>query len=202
MKSVVFSILAAGFIAAAPCWAQTAPTNGIRPGDVIRVAVWREPQLSGEFGIAEDGSITHPIYRELKVSGKTIGEIEQQLRTLLSRLTSAPQFVVEPLVRVGVGGEVRTPNLYTVPPVMTIAEVVALAGGATDRGRLESVRLIRDGHETVIDLKTPGTSMATSTVRSGDQIFVDRRVSIFRDYIAPAGSIFAALAAIANIFVN
>jgi protein involved in polysaccharide export with SLBB domain len=182
--------------------AQEPGASTLRPGDVVRVAVWREPQLSGDFTIAEDGTITHPIYRELKVAGKGITEVERQFRGLLSRLTSSPQFVVEPLVRVGVGGEVRTPNLYTVSPVMTIAEVVALAGGATDRGRLESVRLNRGGRETIIDLKTPGASMAQSPVQSGDQIFVDRRTSVFREVVAPAASVLAALAAVANIIIK
>ena len=194
-------VLAFGLLAG-PLYAQAPVSGTLRPGDVVRVAVWREPQLSGEFTVAENGSITHPIYRELRVAGKTIAEVEQMFRGLLSRLTSSPQFVIEPLVRVGVGGEVRTPNLYTVSPVMTIAEVVALAGGSTDRGRLESVRLNRGGRETIIDLKTPGASMAQSPVQSGDQIFVDRRPSVFREVIAPAASVLAALAAVANIIIK
>ena len=100
------------------------------------------------------------------------------------------------------GGEVRTPNLYTVSPLMTIAQVVALAGGATERGRLERVRLYRNGTEVLVDLKSPENGLAQSRVQSGDQIYVDRRISVFREYIAPAGSIVAALAAVANIILR
>ena len=39
-------------------------------------------------------------------------------------------------------------------------------------------------------------------VRSGDQIFVQRRVSVFREYIAPAGSITAALVAIVGLIIR
>ena len=62
--------------------------------------------------------------------------------------------------------------------------------------------LLRDGEERWIDLTSPQSGLAQSPVRSGDQIFVERRTSIFRDFVAPAGSIIAALAAVANIILN
>src|SRR5690349_4287754 len=34
----------------------------LAPGDSVRVVVWRKPELSGDFIIAPDGSITHPLY--------------------------------------------------------------------------------------------------------------------------------------------
>jgi protein involved in polysaccharide export with SLBB domain len=78
--------------------------------------------------------------------------------------------------------------------------VVALAGGVTETGRPRDVRLLRGGVETRIDLAAPATALAP--IRSGDQIFVDRRTSVFREYIAPAGGLIAALAALANLLIN
>jgi len=202
MKIVVLSaVLALGL--AGPIAAQsTEKAAVVRPGDVLRVTVWRDQTLSGEFAVSMDGTVAHPLYRELTVAGKTVPQIEAEFRTLLGRLTTQPQFVIEPLVRISVGGEVRTPNLYTVPPLTTLSQAVALAGGVTDRGKLNRVRVFRDGQELVVDMTRPEEGLAQSPVQSGDQIYVDRRVSIFREYIAPAGSITAALAAIANMILR
>src|SRR5205814_4955267 len=74
------------------------PTNFVlAAGDVIRIEVWRNKELSGDFPIAADGSITHPLYRELKVAGVPLPTVEQQVRTFLSRYESNPSFVLFPL---------------------------------------------------------------------------------------------------------
>jgi polysaccharide export outer membrane protein len=171
----------------------TAAPPVLNPGDAIRVTVWRQPELSGEFEVLADGTIAHPLLRGVRVTDVPLSVAEERVGDYLARLETTPQFVVQPLLRVAVGGEVRQPSLYRLPPATSIAEAIALAGGATERGRLERVRLFRDGREVQIDLTRPEAGAAQGPIRSGDQIFVDRRVSIFRDYIAPAGSITAAL---------
>lgn len=181
---------------------ELADTTTLQPGDALRIAVWRNSELSGEFTIAGDGSITHPLYREVRVTGLGRSAIEARLRTFLQRYEASPQFVIEPLLRVSVGGEVRQPNLFTLPPETSIAQAVAMAGGVTERGRIERVRVLRDGREIYFDLTELGTATRQARIQSGDQIFVTRRTSLFRDYIAPAGSITAALAALANIILR
>ena len=185
----------------APLMAQDGSVD-LRPGDVLRVNVWRMPELSGEFTISPDGTIGHPLYRQVNITGKGMRQVEQELITMLSGLTTAPQLVIEPRVRVSVGGEVRLPNLYTVSPLTTIAEAVAIAGGASERGKTDRVRVFRNNQELIVDLTKPEAGLAQQPIRSGDQIYVDRRTNVFRDYIAPAGSITAALAAIANIIMS
>jgi len=203
MKIVVVSaVLALGLAGSAAAQSAEKAASVIRPGDVLRVTVWRDATLSGEFAVAMDGTVAHPLYRELNVAGKTIPEIEVEFRALLGRLSTQPQFVIEPLVRISVGGQVRTPNLYTVPPLTTLAEAVALAGGVSDQGKLDRVRVFRDGQELIVDLTSPESGLAQQPVQSGDQIYVDRRISFFREYIAPAGSITAALAAIAGLILR
>jgi protein involved in polysaccharide export with SLBB domain len=133
------------------------------------------------------------------VAGLDVPGAESRIREVLAGLESNPRFVIQPLLRVSVGGEVRQPSLYTLPPETSIAEAVALAGGATERGRMDRVRLFRDGAEFRVDLTEPQGGLAQAPIRSGDQIFVQRRVSVFRDYIAPAGSITAALASIISL---
>jgi protein involved in polysaccharide export with SLBB domain len=184
-----------------PCSAQNPSAPLIRPGDVLRVAVWREPALSGDLVVSMDGTVSHPIYRELNVNGKTLPEVEVGFRQVLSRLSNNPQFVIEQLVRIDVAGEVRVPNLYLVSPLTTISQVVTLAGGATNEGKRDQVRVTRTDGEIIVDL-TQNEGFAQAPVRSGDHIYVERRRSIFRDYIAPIASVAAALTAVANIILN
>lgn len=208
MKRLVLQILlAAAVFSAGPTFAQAAGAAGVgaptlNPGDMVRITVFRKPELSGEFEIAADGTIRHPLYREVQVTGIPVVEAEGRLREFLRRYETSPQFVVEPRLRVGVGGEVRQPGLLTLAPEVTLAQAVALAGGPTERGYLEQVRVFRGGQELSLDLTRPNEGLASTPVRSGDQLVVQRRRSVFRDVVAPAASITAALGTILNIILR
>lgn len=170
----------------------------LKPGDVIRIAVWRNEELSGEFTIAADSTIRHPLLKDVKVAGVLLSVVRTRLHEYLSRLEANPQFVIEPLVRVAVGGEVRQPNLYPLPPETTIPQAIALAGGPTERGRLDKVRLLRDSVELELDLTSSASPALETTVRSGDIVFVRARRSIFREWVLPIVGLAGSIAAIYN----
>ena len=174
----------------------------LSPGDAIRIDVFRNKELSGEFPIAADGTITHPLYRELKVTGIPLSVIQDRLRDFIGRFQESPLFVVTPLLRTIVAGEVRQPNMYTVPPGTTVAQLIAMAGGITDRGRLDRVQLLRGSTSSFLDLTRPDANAMHIEIRSGDEIVVGRRRSIMQDYIAPSSSILAATAAIASVIIQ
>ncbi len=155
------------------------------PGDGIRVAVWRQAELSGEFMIAADSTLRHPLYRSVKVAGVPMEVVEQRMRSYLQQLEASPQFVLEPLLHVTVSGEVRSPSIYTLPPEVTVAQAVVRAGGATQTARTNHVRLRRNGREYVVDLTYPDLETAQTPIRSGDQIIVPRRTNVFRDQVLP-----------------
>ena len=173
----------------------------LNPGDLLRITVWRRAELSGEFEVASDGSITHPLYRGLKVAGIPLGVAEERMRTFLSRHEGNPAFVMAPLFRVTMVGEVQKPNVYTFPPTTTISEALALAGGATERGRPDRVQIFRQGKVFTVDLTGPEVIGAQMRTRSGDRITVPRGGSSFRDIIGPLSSVVAAVAAIATLVV-
>jgi len=176
-------------------------SSALAPGDVVRITVWRKPELSGEFVVTADGSVAHPLYREVRVAGVPLATAEQRLRTYLEKLEANPQFVIEPLLRVAVGGEVRQPNLYTLRPETSVSQAVALAGGPTERGRRDRLRLVRQDREVIVDLRRVDATGAGMPIRSGDQIVVERGRAVFRDYIAPAVSVFGGIAAIVSVIL-
>lgn len=174
----------------------------LAPGDILRIAVWRRPEMSGEFVVAPDSTITHPLYRAVKVAGIPLPMVEARVREFLDRQEASPTFVLSPLLRVFVGGEVRQPGVHTVPPGTTVAQAVALAGGATDRGRLDRVTVARGVSRDQIDLTSGDSRSATAEVRSNDQLFVARRRNFIGEVLAPTASVVAAIGVVANIILQ
>jgi len=175
-------------------------------GDSVRVIVWRKPEFSGEFAVAADGSVSHPLYRDVQVGGVSLAVAQANMRAYLERYDRAPQFVMEPLFRVAIQGEVYRPNVYALGPQTSIAEAVAQAGGPTQFGRADRVRLVRTGtngsqQQFRVDLTHPETGAARMPIRSGDQIVVERKRSVFSEVIVPALTIVGAAASI-GIFIN
>lgn len=180
--------------------AQSPDGRTLLPGDQIRITVWRKPEMSCDCTVAGNGTVIHPLYREVAVAGVSLNVVEERLRAYLTRYEQNPQFVIEPLVKIVVGGEVRTPNIYSVPPETTISQAIALAGGTTERGQLHKVKVIRDRQEIRLDITRPDSDTAMLQIRSGDQILVGRRGSSPLELIAPISSTIAAGAAIYSIF--
>lgn len=180
--------------------AQAADSAMLRPGDLIRLSVWRQPDFSGEFAVGPEGTVQHPLLADVVVAGVARPVVRERLARALARYERDPSFVFEFLYRVPVGGEVRAPNLYTLTPETTVSQAVAAAGGATELGRMDRVFVLRGASEVVLNLRDPG--QAATRVRSGDQIRVGRRSNVLRDNLGPAAAIIGAAAALVSIAVN
>jgi protein involved in polysaccharide export with SLBB domain len=174
----------------------------LRPGDAVRITVWRKPEISGEFLIAADGAIADPFYMDVTVAGLPLHALIDRIRAHVSHYETAPQVLVEPLYRIAISGEVRQPNLYSLPPSTTVAQAVLLAGGLTERARANRILLVRDDGAMEVDLTRHAEGLAGATLRSADQIVVPRRASILRDYVAPASSVIAASFSIISVLLR
>jgi polysaccharide export outer membrane protein len=197
--TVLLASIVPGLRAQAPTTARA--QSMLTGGDSIRITVWRRPELSGDFVVAPDGSVTHPLYRTVKVGGVALPAAEANVRTFLLKFDQDPQFVMEPLFRVAVTGEVNRPQLFAVNPQTSIAEAVARAGGTTQNARRNRVRLLRTDargqqSELLVDLVNPEQGLASTPVHSGDQIVVDRSKSFFKDFLIPALTIVGSVASV------
>jgi polysaccharide export outer membrane protein len=204
MRTVTFG-LAFGWLAfVGPVAAQNAasgPQLVLTPGDSVRIVVWRKPELSGDFVIAPDGSITHPLYRSVKIAGLPFARAESNLRTFLAQYEDNPQFVMEPLIRVAVSGEVTRPSVFATRPEATVGEALARAGGPTKDAANNRVRVVRftpngQQEQLVLNLSDKSGSQGTTPLRSGDQIVVDRKKSFLRDILVPAIGIIGSIASL------
>ena len=200
-------LLIVSLIGAGKANAQTvASSEGLNPGDQVRILVWGQnsvnPGFSGDFMVAPNGTLVHPLYRDVQVTGIPLSAVEDRVRTFLTRYLTNPQFVVLPLLKVVVSGEVRTPNVLSVPSETTVAQAIVLAGGPTSSANVQHVRLLRDRQEIAVDLSRADSQAATLQVHSGDQIMVPTKTNALRDYIGPITSTIAAIAAITSVILR
>ncbi len=189
----------------APAAAQsTVPTSTamLQPGDRFKIEVWRNQELSGTFEVAQDSGVFHPVYRHVKVAGVPFPVAEQRIREFLLTREAEPQFVFQPLMRVYVGGDVRGQNQYYLPEV-SVAQAITEAGGSTAPNDRKRVRLIREGVETLANLdRGEVASLLQLPIRSGDQIIVEDRPSLTRNYIRPALGVIQTVAGLVLTYVS
>jgi polysaccharide export outer membrane protein len=175
--------------------------NVLTPGDSVRIVVWRKPEFSGDYVIAPDGSITHPLFRSVKVAGLPFAKAESNLRAFLSQFEDSPQFVMEPLIRLAVSGEVTRPAVFATRPETTVGEAIARAGGPTAAAASNRVRIIRltpsgQQQQIVLNLTDTRGSAGTTPLHSGDQIVIDRKKSFFKDIMIPVLGVIGSVASV------
>jgi polysaccharide biosynthesis/export protein len=168
----------------------------IRPGDAVQISVWRKPELSGEFYVAGDGSISHPLYQDVKIAGVTPEVAAQRVQEFLLQTETNPRVRIDPIYRVSVGGEVRIPRLYNLRPEHTVSDAVHEAGGPTERGRVGRLRLYRNGEVHKLELDGADASAAEVLVQSGDRIIIERRMNVLLDVVRPTVSFIGSIASI------
>jgi len=119
----------------------------IGAGDVVRISVWKNEELSRTVPVRPDGMISLPLLNEVRAAGLTPTELRNDLTRRLSAYTDRPEVsVIVQEVRsftVSVLGEVRTPGRYELRSRATVLDAVAVAGGFSEfasRGRIVILR--------------------------------------------------------------
>ena len=125
-------------LATSPQIGQAGDTTAYRlgTGDKVRVTVFGEKDLSGDFDVNDQGVVALPLIGPTNLAGKTISEAEAQITQSYGK-----DYLVNPRVNVEVLnyrpffilGEVQRPGSYPYVNGMTVVNAVALAGGYTPR---------------------------------------------------------------------
>jgi len=160
-------------------WAQVSE-NGPRPGDIVRVRIWREAELSGDFLVGENGEVVLPLLGAIATTGKTAELLIDELTAKYGQYLRNPSIEIMVLRRISVQGEVRSPGLYPVDATVSLADAVALAGGLTPTADARRISLVRQGEVLDVQL-SPETVIQRSPVLSGDQILVGQKSWLSRN---------------------
>jgi polysaccharide biosynthesis/export protein len=157
---------------------QRRDVGALRPGDVLKIVVFRDKELSNEYPIDARGYVQIPGLGVIQVAGLDPTEVSDRLKlALVERGFARPEISVQPLIRVSVLGEVRAPNVYPVDPGTSLLQLLTVAGGPTDRARLRDTRVIRDGRAFKVDMESAlrGSAAGRIVLYSNDVIVVGRK---------------------------
>lgn len=175
-----FGVLLLLSLVATGLGAQTATTAPVRPGDVLRMKIYLEPEMSGDFQVDEKGNVTLPRLGVLPVSTWPADSIRPRLVKGYNEFLVNPAIDLTILRRISVTGSVMRPNLYPVDPTMSISDALALAGGPSPDGRRDRVELRRGGAKVEANLAVDA-KVADLKLQSGDQLFVPQRSWLSRN---------------------
>ena len=129
----------------------------VATGDKLRVTVFDEPTLTGDYQVGDDGAVALPLIEPVKASGMTTTE----LASAISEDLAAGGYVLVPRVSVEVTehrpfyilGEVAQPGEYPYTGHLTLNQAVAKAGGFTARANKRVIRLQRQSSGTAMRIK-------------------------------------------------
>lgn len=121
-------------------------------GDRLRITVYGEDRLSGEFEVAANGAVPVPLVGPVAAAGLSVDAFSRMLTTQLgSGYLTDPKVAVQVLSYrpFFVMGEVERPGRYPTAPGTTLARALASAGGYTYRADKGEVFLKREGQPEV-----------------------------------------------------
>jgi polysaccharide biosynthesis/export protein len=161
-------------------------------GDMIRVSVFRNPDLTTEARVSERGTIMFPLIGEISVTGLTPTQLSKRIADKLR----AGRFVVDPEVTVSIAqvnsrqvavlGNVQKPGRYPLDATTAkVTDLLALAGGIAPTGSDQITVMTTRGGKTErreIDLAAmirSGDLSQNLELQAGDTIYVGRAPMIY-----------------------
>lgn len=145
-------------------------------GDKIRLIVYKQDSLSGEFQVNAAGKLSLPLIGDVDAVGQTTTAVGKTVndrladgylrdpRVSIEMLTFRPYFIL---------GEVRTPGQYPYATGLTVMNAIASAQGFTPRADTKAVWIRRSGSddEKLYKLTPDLKILPGDTVRLGERLF-------------------------------
>ncbi len=145
-------------------------------GDKVRLTVFNEPNLTGEFWVNPDGFVSFPLIGNVAARGKQVGEVANEAKRLF-----ADGYLRDPKVAMEVMtfrpfyilGEVSEPGNYPYVTGMTAMNAIATAKGFTPRANRDVVRIRKAGESAEENYRVTPELMIYpgDTIRVGERFF-------------------------------
>lgn len=169
--------------------------------------------ITTEYVVRKSGKVELPILGEVRIEGLTIAQCEDTLQQLFSKEYQDPFVQVQVtnqrvIVFPGNGSDAQVIPLTNINT--TLMEALAQAGGITDRGKSNTVKLMRkeNGERKVytLDLSTmEGLKYVDMVVQANDFIYVEPKAELAKEAlqeVAPIVSILSSALVIFTVFTN
>ena len=162
-------------------------------GDILSIYLWAYPELSGSnsdtnngYQIDSQGYIQLPVIGRYQVAGKSLNQVNQELRRLFARYLKNPDVIVRVLSyqgqRYSVQGNIEKAGVYHLSdqPISIYAALGAAGGINAQQGDNSSITLTRQGRSYTlnsIELERAGYSLHNLLIQANDTIYVNARES-------------------------
>lgn len=155
-------------------YAPAAQGYTLDAGDKLRIVVFGQTGISGDYLVDAGGQVTLPLVGSVPARGYTTKALSQMIGERLKQ-----GYVREPHVTVSIAsyrpffilGEVTTPGQYPYVPNMTAENAVAIAGGFSPRAKKDTVELTRNHGSQQVHERVP----LGYPLRPGDTVVVGER---------------------------
>jgi polysaccharide export outer membrane protein len=147
--STFFAVLVASAALNVACAQTGEDSYFVKPGDILKIAVWGEQELQGEVLITPDGGFSFPLVGHLNSTGKTATELQEMVRVRLEKYVSSP------IVTVSIGqingnkiyviGQVKNPGAFVMNHILDVMQALSMAGGATPFAEVNDILILRRG---------------------------------------------------------
>ena len=156
----------------------------VKPGDVLSISVWKEPDLQMPVLVRPDGFFSFPLVGEVDARGRTVPELNKIVADRLGKyIADAVVTVSMQEIRgnkVYVIGQVNTPGEFIVNPSVNVMQALSMAGGLTPFASAGQIMVLRRGSEggnTALPFSYPEVARGRSLdqnieLQSGDVIVV------------------------------
>jgi polysaccharide export outer membrane protein len=155
----------------------------IGPQDVVRLDVWKEPEITRTIPVRPDGKISLPLLNDVQAAGLSAHELAMTISKGLEKFINNPQVTVTVMEinsrRVYCNGEVTRAGAIPLLPNMTVLQALSSCGGFTQFAKIKSIYVLRmvDGkqvklpfnYKEVVAGKKPEDNIL---LQSGDVIVV------------------------------
>jgi polysaccharide export outer membrane protein len=119
----------------------------VKPGDVLEISVWKEPDLQREVLVRPDGAFSFPLVGEVDARGKTVQELNKLVSERIAR------YIADAVVTISVKeikgnkvyvlGQVNKPGEFIVNPSVNIMQALSMAGGMTPFAATNDIIVLR-----------------------------------------------------------
>lgn len=161
----------------------------LSPGDILSIYLWAYPEISGNdtkngYQIDQNGYIQFPMIGRYKAAGKSLTQINQELRSQLTRYLKTPDVIARVLSyqgqRFSVQGSVVKGGQFALSDQpISLYTALGMAGGInTQQGDSTSITLVRQGHTyqlNSIELEKAGFSLHNLLIQPNDTLYVNSR---------------------------
>lgn len=155
----------------------------IRPGDVVQLAVSGHPELSGNFVVTTERTITPPGAGEIPMGNLLRSEVEDYLRQQMRRFARDPLVRADAMIRISLFGGVQRQGFFVVPASALLTDVIMEAGGGPAGNQQLEKSEIKRADRVIVDRDQftaairGANSLDQLNLQAGDEIRVGQRRS-------------------------